>query len=269
MAKLSISTAWNETADFMKRESRLILPIALLMFAIPGAAFQLAMPTPPAPGQPPAIGAWLLLLPVIMIAGLVGGLAISYLALHPGASVGEGLQRGLRRLLPLLLASLLLGLGVSVLLVPFLVVAVGASTLGQAEQALTGPALLIFLLFLLVLMALWVRLMLMTPVAAAESVGPIDIIRRSWELTRGHFWRLVGMLLLIALVGFVAIIALSMVVGIFVFIIAGAPEPGSSSLILLTIVSAIIQSVFNAVLITMIARVYRQLSGSGTSEVFA
>ena len=38
-----------------------------------------------------------------------------------------------------------------------------------------------------------------SPVASEETVGPIGIIRRSWELTRGNWWRLFGFIVLFLL----------------------------------------------------------------------
>src|SRR5688572_25228939 len=110
MARLSITTAWNESAEFVRREARLLFPVAFLLVSLPGLVLQLAMPAVE-PGQATPPGPWLALLPVALSLGLIGTLAISFLALRPGASVGEALQRGLRRFLFLLGASLLAAAG--------------------------------------------------------------------------------------------------------------------------------------------------------------
>jgi ABC-type Fe3+ transport system permease subunit len=268
MATLSISQAWNETAAFIRRESGLILPIAFLLLAVPSAALQLAMPTPQAPGQTPEAGAWLILLPIVMIASIVGTIAISYLALRPGASVGEGLQVGTRRFIPVFLASLIIGLAAILVMVPlFLIAGLGSVASGTPPS---GGAVALFILFFLVIgLVFWVRLMLITPVAAVEKAGPIEIIKRSWGLTRGHFWRLLGLVLLLMVVFIVVMVALSAIIGIFVFMLAGRPEPGSTSQILMTIISGLLSAAFSAVFITMIARVYAQLAESTPTEIFA
>ena len=227
---------------------------------------QLAMPTPPAPGQPPEPGAWLLLLPIVMFASIVGTVAISYLALRPGTSVGEALQVGLKRFLPVFLASLLIGIVAILLMVPLAIIVMGGAIASGNPSAAGGSILLFGLLAIVIALAFWVRLMLMTPVAAAENVGPIAIIRRSWTLTRSHFWRLLGLVLLMVVVAMVVIGAISAIVGIFVFMVAGPPEPGSTSLILMTILSAVLSAIFSAVFITLLARVYAQLSGSAPTE---
>jgi hypothetical protein len=43
---------------------------------------------------------------------------------------------------------------------------------------------------------LGIRLILVLPVIAIEEVGPFRAIRRSWQLTKGQFWRYLGILLL-------------------------------------------------------------------------
>lgn len=271
MANLSITTAWNETVAFISREAGLILPIAFLLLALPGAAMQLVMPTP-APGQTPEFPALLLLLfPVALVAGMVGSIAITFLALRPGQSVGEALQRGLARFLILFLASLLIAVAAAIVLIPLvLLLAGGAALSGGNPAALAGPLLLVLLVFVIAAIALWVRLLLMTPVAAAENVGPIAIISRSWALTGGHFWKLLGFALMLLLAAIVVSVAISAVLGIIVFLVAGPPVPGSVSMIVMMIVSALIQSVLSAVFLVLIARVYAQLAGSDDrSAVFA
>ena len=271
MANLSISTAWNETAEFLKREAGLILPIAFLLIAVPGALMQILMPEPATPGAIPEAGAWLLIFPVAIIASMIGTIAISTLALRPGTSVGEALQRGMRRFIMLFLASLLLGIVFALIAIPlFLVIAGGAVFAGGLDPAaVAGPIVLVMLILFVILLALWVRLMLMTPVAAAEEVGPVAIIQRSWNLTSGRFWKLLGFALLLMIVGIVIVFAITAIIGILIFALAGSPEPGSTSMILMTIVSALLQSVLSAVFVTMIARIYAQLAGTPPAEVFA
>ena len=268
MTNLSITTAWNETIAFVKREAGLILPIAFLLIALPGALMQMLMPLTP-PGETPEPGLWLLLLPVAIIAGMVGSIAITYLSLRPGASVEEALRVGLRRFIMLFAASLLVSLGFILAFVPLVLIFVGGAALSGNLAASAGSLVLLLLIFLVVVIAVWVRLMLMTPVAAVESAGPIEIIRRSWQLTAGHFWKLLGFIILLLIAAVVVIMVVSMVFGLLLFAIAGRPDPGSTSMILLTIVTAVIQAVLAAIFATLIGRIYHQLSGGAPEAVFA
>ena len=260
MAKLSITQAWNETAAFVAREARLLFPIAFLLVALPGAVVQLMVPEM-ARGQWPEPGAWMLVAVLAGVGSLVGNIAIAFLALSPGASVAEALQRGLRRFLYLFAAAMLVALAFALVMVP-LVIIVGAGTLqAGGSDNLEGAALLVVLLMVVIGLAIWPRLVLMTPIAAAESVGPVKIVTRSWALTRGHFWRLLGFLLLLLIAAAVVMMAVSAVFGIFLFMLAGPPEPGTSSAYVMAAFTAILQSIFAMVAVTLVARLYVQLSG--------
>ena len=267
MASLSITSAWNETVAFVTREGRLLFPIAFLLVALPGAVLQAAMPTP-VPGQTPEAGAWLILVPLAMVASMIGTLAISFLALQPGASVAEGLQVGLRRFIHLLGAALLVGIGGALLVLPVLLLA-GLAAAGGGEAAVGSMALLLMLVLIPVFLFFWVRLILMTPVAAVEDVGPVRIIARSWELTREHFWKLLGFALLAALAAVVVMIVVTAIGGVLIFLVAGPPQPDSLSMYLLLVLSALFQSVVSALFVTLLARVYAQLTDEGTLQVFA
>lgn len=268
MAQLSITQAWNETAEFVKREARLLFPVAFLLVALPGAIVQLFAP-PALPGSLPEPGMWMLLMPVTVVVAMIGTIALSYLALRPGASVGEALQVGARRFIFLLAASLLVGLGMLLVLVPLVALAGGLAFAGGPASGAAGAAVMLMLfLFMLAAIALWVRLVMMTPVAAVERAGPIAMIRRSWELTRGHFWRLLGFVLLVLVAALVVMLVIGSIAGIVVVLIAGRPEPLTLPAILLGLVGAAVQAVFSMIFATLIARIYAQLSGGGPGDVF-
>lgn len=270
MANLSITEAWNETADFVRREARLLFPVAFLLVALPGAVLQLFMPQPPAPGELPDAGLWLVFLPLAAMLAMIGTIALNYLALRPGASVGEALQVGARRFIFLFAASLLVALAAIVLAIPLIVVAGGlAFAAGPAAAGSAALASLLLVAMIVAMLAIWARLLLMTPVAAVEEAGPIRIIRRSWDLTRGHFWRLLAFALLVLVAAGVAMGVVSLLVGIVVTLLAGPPEPLTLSAILMALVAALLQALFTMIFATLIARIYTQLAGQPRSDVFA
>ena len=269
MERLSINEAWNETAAFVKREAGLLFPIAFLLVALPGAVVRLFAPQA-APGQLPEPGLWLPFMALSGIVAMIGTIALSYLALRPGASVGEALGVGARRFIFLLGATLLVALAALIVAVPVVVIAgaiafsTGASTAGSS-----GIAVLLLVVLGLGAIALWVRLMLMTPVAAVEAGGPIAIIRRSWDLTRGYFWRLLGFVLLVVVAALVVTAVISALAGIVVVLIAGRPDPLTLSAILLGLVGALVQALFSMIFATLIARIYTQLAGHRSPDLFA
>ena len=117
-------------------------------------------------------------------------------------------------------------------------------------------------------LALWVRLMLMTPVAAAEDGGPVRIIQRSWALTGGHFWKLLGFVLLAAIAVLVLLFAVSATGGILIFLLAGPPRPDSFAMMLVLLLAALIQAAISALFATLTARIYAQLSGPRAGDIF-
>lgn len=276
MATLSITQAWNETAEFVRREAGLLLPVSFMLLALPNALMELLIPPPPMPGQAPEPGLWLLLVPLLVVAGMIGNVAISYLAIRPGSSVGEALRRGAARMPALLGAAILLGIAFVVLffIVALFVAMLVPGAMTAAQGGTPTPAMLRGILYVMLIIApvaiyFAARLMVMTPAAAAESGGPLNLIARSWGLTAGHVWKLVGFLLLVAILVGILTAAIEAVVGILFALLAGPIEPGSTSTLLVVIVMTLVNMVVGAYLASFVARIYAQLSGAGTSEVFA
>ncbi|HEV2079470.1 MAG TPA: hypothetical protein VGR19_06185 [Allosphingosinicella sp.] len=254
MQKLSITTAWNETLVFVKREAGLLFPIAFGLMALPMVFLQLLAPRS-APGQEPEAGLWMLLIFPLMFLSVIASVAISALATGRETVVGEALKRGVRRFLPLLGGMLLIGFCVMAMVLVLVVVAQASRTVGVS----LGVVVVIGAILL------WVRLMLMTPVAAAEAGGPIALIKRSLGLTSGHTGKLLGFVILIFILGMVAGLALVTVGGILIHLLAGKPEPGSIGLLLVLLLSALLNTVFLVFFTVLVARIYAQLAGQPTS----
>ena len=270
MSKLSITTAWNETASFVGRHGSTLFIVAFALIALPSVVFQALGPQPGTPGETPELGLWLLFLPLLIVFTIAGSIAIAALALGRENVVGSAIAHGFRRTLPLFAASILIGLAALIVILPLVfVLGFNLESMPQATPGDVGRFFLLFLVIFVVLMFVWVRLMLMTPVAAAERVGPIGIIRRSWELTSGRFWKLLGFVLLFFIAGMVVIGVISMILGLIIALVAGPPAPGTVGGLLLLLVSGIMNAVFVVFFTTMIARIYAQLAGGDThSEVF-
>lgn len=272
MSKLSLNQGWNETAAFVKREARLLFPIALLFVALPMAAARLMMPAQGGPGDLPDAGAWLIVLVLAIIVGMVGNLAIATLALRPGTSVAEALSNGLRRMPTLLGATLLIGLAATaaafLIIVLFAILFGGGGSSPSQEDALRVAATS---LILLVPLGLYVfsRLIFTTPIAAAERAGPLAVIRRSWQLSRGSVWTLIGFILMVVILFIVIGLAVTAVVGIILSLSVGRPEAGSLAGILLLVVDALLNAVIAVYMTVMVARLYAQLAGPDAGEARA
>jgi len=145
-----------------------------------------------------------------------------------------------------------------------------AREIAAAGGTAVPPALAVLLVLIVIplYLVVWVRLILMTPAAAVEPIGPIAMIARSWRLTAGHFWKLLGFLLLIIVVGLVTLMAVGAVFGILIALIVGTPEPGNLAMFLISLVSALVQAVVSGIVTAFIARIYAQLAGAGRADVF-
>jgi hypothetical protein len=258
---MNLAAAWDETGAFARRQARLLFPIAFLLLALPAALLQAIAPVT-GPGAAPRAGLWLLGVPVLVGASLIGALAISRLALGPSAGGGDALRTGLKRFLPLLGAVLLVWLGGALLTLPLLLF-IGAIVVNASDPLMVVWLALLTAIWLPIVLVFCVRLMLLTPAAASEAIGPVALIRRSWRLTRGHFWRLLGFVLLTVIVSLVVLMAAGAVGGILIALALGRPEPGSAALLTILLGSALLQAVISGLFTAFVARIYAQLAAAG------
>jgi hypothetical protein len=137
------------------------------------------------------------------------GVAARAAVLGRPVKISAALSGGLRRLLPVLgvyvLEALLFGVvfgvvaGVGVLLGFVL----GSTLVGSREDALLSLVLWLLALELLMyvgIVYLGVRLALAPYAAATQRIGPARALGTSWRLTRGNFWRTLGVLFIVGLV---------------------------------------------------------------------
>jgi hypothetical protein len=262
MARLSINQAWNETAEFVKRDFGPLFAIALALIALPNFALQALAPVDPGAADGAGMGLWLLLLVVALLSSLVGTLAITTLALGRENVVGSAIGHSFRRLPPVLAAVLLVGVAaIAAIVILSLLLHITPEALAAPNRETLGRVTLLLLLVTIVMLPFWVKLMLMTPVASAEPAGALAIIKRSWVLTRGHFWKLLGFTLLLVLVLLVVLVVVGALAGILLTLLLGPPEAGNLSELLLLLVRGAINAAFSVVFTTMVARVYAQLAG--------
>lgn len=251
MTKLSISQAWDEAKAVLARDGKLIGTVALALFVLPGILFDLSLPEAPA-GQFPPMGPWVGAALIAVLISLICQLAIIRLAMGPHLTVGEAIVHGARRFLPYVAAFLMWVLP--------LLIAIGAlygSIEANGEDASPASALGIIVLAL-VGIYLGVRLMLMPAVASAESASPVTIIRRSWEMTAGNWWRLFGFLLMFA-IGAVALLwAVGTVVGLLSQLAFGSIARFSAGGLIVIIVSQAVSALISMIFFVMLARLYTQ-----------
>lgn len=196
-----------------------------------------------APGQNPLsvlpVASFVTLYAVSLLLGLVqylvvynlitGALskAISQSYMGQTISILGSYAIGWRRFFSLVAASLVPYLASLLLLVPVIgiIAAVFVSATGSAEPSVPLAIVLVLGMIGLIvaisigIFVVYVRFLLTTQAIVLEDLGPLHALGRSWNLTRGSFWRTLGLIILM---------------GIVVYIVAGIPASGVSLALQLT-----------------------------------
>ena len=106
---------------------------------------------------------------------------------------GAALKRALVRFLPLLGLVFLFGLGLTIVGLICLVIMSAFMTLLGFIGVLLVP---LFAVPVVVLLVMWA---VIVPACVVEGLGPIESLVRSAELTRGHRWKVLGIILLLVI----------------------------------------------------------------------
>jgi hypothetical protein len=255
MAKLSISQAWDESRGILVHDGKLIGAVALALFVLPGIVTNVIIPHVPSGEMPPA-GAWIGVVFAAVVIAFIGQLSIIRLATGPHITVGDAIAHGGRRWLPFLGAFMIWAAPVSIL-ASVLYAIVRADPANPSRFAVFG-----LLAVVLVGIFIVVRLIVLAPVASAESLGPIAILKRSWDLTAGNWWRLFAFLVM-WFIGAVALVwSVGSVIGLLVRLFFSDFGPLSVGGIVVIMVAQLLTTFVYVVLFVMVARIYAQLSGA-------
>jgi hypothetical protein len=259
VAKLSISQAWDESRAVLARDGKLIGTVALALLVLPGIVLDLSLPETP-PAQFPAAGPWMGIALVAVLISLVGQLAIIRLAMGPHLTVREAIGHGARRLLHYVAAVLIWAL-------PLMLVIAGLYAAGASNPDKPSlPAALGLIAVAILGMYVAVRFLLMSAVASAEGGGPLEILRRSWEISAGNWWRLFGFLLVLAIGALVLLWAVGSVAGLLAQLAFGSIARMTAGGLVVIIVSQVLSALIYLTYFVMLARIYVQLSGRPAVE---
>jgi hypothetical protein len=256
LIKLSLSRAWDDSRDIAKRDGGLLTSVALALLVLPATIAGVVNPAALTTTTMPA-GQMLVMWMAVGIIGLIGRLALIRLALGPSTSVGDAIRHGLARLPAAFAALLIFALPISIALTPVM--------LQVLKTPLAPPpgASLAMLVIIIAALVLGIRLVLLAlPVAAAETAGPIAILRRNWQLTRGNWWRLAAFVLLFFIASAILTRAVTFAVGIPAGFISGSIEPLTLGALLLSLAVAVVGALVAVLFSLMLARVYAQLAGA-------
>ena len=263
-ANLSISRAWDETREIFARDGKLIIAVALALIVLPQAIAGLAAPAGSAAGAANPSGTVQLMMLAVFLLSLWGQLSIVRLALGPSTTVGDAIQHGLRRFPAALGAFVIMVLGMAIVLVPIVmifIVALGIDATSLRPGQANAPFGLLVLLMALLVIAISIRFMLVSAIASAEVIGPLAILKRTWALTAGNYWRLLGFVVLLLIAAVALIAAASIVGGLIARLVSSTIEPFSLSALIVALISAAAQGVFSVLAAVMTTRIYSQVAG--------
>ncbi|MEA2573650.1 MAG: hypothetical protein QOH93_948, partial [Chloroflexia bacterium] len=100
--------------------------------------------------------------------------------------------------------QILLGIGIFLPTIAVFLLAIGALTAGGDSGASAG---LLFICFAFLLMFvtivlyayIFIRLSVIVPALMVENLGPVQALRRSWQLVQGYWWRTLAIVLVLGL----------------------------------------------------------------------
>jgi hypothetical protein len=257
---VSMSAIWDESSAMIRRESHLMVPVALATVGIGGIISGLTQPETPAAGFG-AIG--LLGFIIGIVFQIIGNLAIIALTLMPGISVAESLRLAMSRLPKMIGISFLFLVMLFVMMIPAgFIVSMSGATLSADMAARDLPPITFLLVLLIgaVLIFFSARLLTLSATVVDRNPPIIEAIKSSFRATEGMASKIIGVALLYFVVTVVITSAVAAISGILFGMIGkalAAPLLGKGLTVLVTaLVSAalsIIASVFAALL-------YRKLS---------
>lgn len=243
--KFSYSAVWADVVALLRSHLPLIATIAGVFIFLPGLLVGYFLPQPETADMA-RIGQlwgeylslnwhWLLLNGLI---GMIGALAILLLLFARDISVGGAIAAALALLpsyfIAALLSSVAIGIGFVLLIVP------GLYLLGRL-----GP--------------------LNAVVAAETHRNPIAAIKRCLELTKGHGWAVVGLIILVAIAAAIVVGVATTLIGLLLILVAGQDIGG----LLVLIVRAVGNTAMTTLLLVLSAAIYRQLSQSRSGAAAA
>lgn len=266
-AKFDSNRAWTGATKMLSANLNVVAIVAGVFFFLPNLAIMLVAPEladPFAAGPPaqsgeeamaqlsalgPGFFAAVIAIGLIQAVGVLGLLCL--LTDREKPTVGEALTRGLRGLLPYLLAQIIQAL-LFVLLIGLPFALVLAS--GNAGLIFGGSVLAIAAGIFL-----FVRFSLLSPAIAIDGIqNPVNALRRSWNLTAGMVGRLTFFFFLLMLAITIVFMVASLVFGL-IFALLGEDVAAVGQALL----GAAVNALFVTIFLGVVASIHRQLAATG------
>ncbi|HUQ14225.1 MAG TPA: glycerophosphoryl diester phosphodiesterase membrane domain-containing protein [Novosphingobium sp.] len=266
MAKLDSNAAWKEATGLVAANRDMFLVLAGVFFLLPSLALSVFMGEPemtPGMGREQMMAAlsafytdawWLIALSsVLQVVGILSILTLMRDRSRP--TVSEAIRAGLGGLLPYLAAQILFVLALSL---------VGGLTIGLAAVAAPALAAVVAIVWFAFAVYAAMRLILVAPIVAVEGQrNPIAALRRSWTLTQGNFWRIIGFVVLAMILFLVVLGVIMLLVGLVLAIVSS----GETQRVLAAVVSSTLTALAVLYFIGILAAIHRQLAGPGKESL--
>ena len=182
------------------------------------------------------------------------------------SSPADAWHRFSPRFVPVLLATLLIGIiefvvivvVLLVFMIPFFLVVVNAASARSYDSASAGIGGALSIIFLMIVALIvvacffTVKFAFTSSAVVLEGLGPVDALKRSWSLSKGSFWRILGRILLIGIVTGL----ISGVLGAVVGAILGVGANAADSVGMLVAFSAFVSALLSAVVIPVQSSFY-------------
>ncbi len=239
--ELDFTAAWNDGMALLKAHREAAIAIAGVFIFLPQLIFTYFYPQPAFEGSDintmieqlkvyqDKTFVWSLL---TLVLSLFGVLAINFLSINRAEpAAGEAIILGTKHYLTMLAAIILLGIATAVGSI-FLIV----------------PGIYVFIKFSQV-----------TAVIAAENqINPIEVMSRSWQITKGNSLRIFAFILIVEIVSVIAVLIFNMALGGGARLIL----PDSAGLFAVAFVTAFSGTVSTLIIIFVDMGIYRQLTAS-------
>lgn len=270
MTMVTMGSVWDRTSEVLSGRAAMLAAIAIPTIFLPSVVRD-AYVTYATPGTAPfrLIGGLLSLIAMVVL--IWGQLALIAAASDPATDRARAFAIGKRRLLPVIGVTIVFLIAVLVSLLPAMIL-LGLSGIDVSTVATTGKiamqganggmvaaAFLYLAIWSIAMLFVGARLSIWQPVLVNEHIG-LQAIARSWRLTKGATWRILGVLVLFMIVLLVATGAAQSVVGIVFRLILGANNI-ATAVFLATIAANIVSTIFVVIAAVFTAQLYRALAG--------
>ncbi|WNM26708.1 glycerophosphoryl diester phosphodiesterase membrane domain-containing protein [Demequina capsici] len=163
---------------------------------------------------------------VLLVSTAVTSVSFSRSVIGERIGPGEAVRRGFTALPALLVQTLMLGIAGTLVIG----VATGAVVVAFRADLGLGLAALVLLGLGAVALIIWVaiKVSLAVPVVVLERMGPFRALRRSWRLTTGRFWMILGVLVVAGLITSVIQNVLAVPVSVLLPLFMFTADPGTA-----------------------------------------